>query len=85
MLANDSKPYLPYLNKLGDQCNITYQSINNKSINADYSALMEKLRPILKPLNLKLMIESKLLSIRIFLVKVTLEIGEEKYLLSILF
>ena len=31
------------------------------------------------------MIESELLSIRIFLVKVTLKIGQEKYLLSIIF
>ena len=40
---------------------------------------------ILKPLSLKLMIELELLSIRIFLVKVTLKIRREKYLLSILF
>ena len=31
------------------------------------------------------MIEPEILSIRIFLVKVTLKIGQEKYLLSILF
>ena len=42
MLVYDSKPYLPYLNKLGDQYNITYQSINSKPINADYSVLTEK-------------------------------------------
>ena len=34
---------------------------------------------------LKLMIELGLLSTKIFLVKVTLKIGQEKYLLSILF
>ena len=34
---------------------------------------------------LKLMIESELLSIIIFLVKVILKIGQERYLLSILF
>ena len=43
------------------------------------------MRQILKTLNLKLMIESELLSIRIFLVEVTLKIGHDKYLLSILF
>ena len=35
--------------------------------------------------NLKLMIESKLLSIRIILVSVTMKIGQDKHLLSILF
>ena len=44
MRANDSKSYLPYLNKLVDQYNNTYHhSINKKSINADYSALTEKI------------------------------------------
>ena len=42
MTVNDSKFYLPYLNKLVDQCNNTYHySINKKSINADYSSLTE--------------------------------------------
>ena len=44
MTANDSKSYLPYLNKLVDQYNNTYhQSINKKPINADYSAFTEKI------------------------------------------
>ena len=35
---DDSKSYLPYLNKLVDQCNDTYHhSINKKPINPDYS------------------------------------------------
>ena len=43
------------------------------------------MRPILiKALNLKSMIGSELPSIRIFLVKVTLKTGQEKYLLSVL-
>ena len=43
MTTNDSKSYLPYLNKLIDQYNNPYHhSINKKSINADYSALTEK-------------------------------------------
>ena len=38
--ANDSKSYLPYLNKLVDQYNNTYHhSINKKLIDADYSPL----------------------------------------------
>ena len=44
MTANDSKSYPGYLNKLVDQYNSTYDhSINNKPINADYSALTEKI------------------------------------------
>ena len=45
MVANDSKYYLPYLNKLVDQYNNTYHhSINIKPINAEYSDLTEKIR-----------------------------------------
>ena len=44
-------------------------------LNINYSALTEKLREILKLLSLKRMIESELLSIRIFLVNVTLKIA----------
>ena len=44
MTANDSKSYLPYLNKLTDQYNNTYHhSINKKPINADYSASTENI------------------------------------------
>ena len=86
MRANDNKSYLLYLNKLVDQYNNTYHhSINKKPINADYSAFTEKLTPILKLLSVKLMLDLGLLSIRIFLAKVILKIGQEKYLLSILF
>ena len=86
LTANFSKSYLSYLNKLIDQYNNTFHHyINKKAINADYFALNKKIERILKPLNLKLKIESKFLSIRIILVKVTLEIGQEKYLLLILF
>ena len=77
MIAN-----LFYLNKLVDKySNIYHYSISN----ADSSALTEKMRPILKLLSLNLMIDSELQSIRIFLIKVTLKIGQEKYLLLILF
>ena len=46
---------------------------------------LKRLRRILYYLNLKWMIVPELLSIRIFLVKFKLNIGQEKYLLSILF
>ena len=79
MTANDNKSHLPYLNKLVDRYDNTYHhSINKKPINSDYSVLTKKLRSILKLLNLKLTIESELLSVRIFLVKITLKIGQEK-------
>ena len=74
--------------KLLNHYNNTYHhAINKKPTNADYFALpgKKKMRQILKLLSLKLMIESELLSMRLFLVKVILKIGQEKYLLSILF
>ena len=49
MTANDSNSYVTYLTKLVDQRNNTYHhSINKKSINADYSALTEKIKRNLK-------------------------------------
>ena len=45
---------------------------------------LKKLRKIIKLPGLKLLIESELLNIRIYLVKVTLKIGQGKYLLLIL-
>ena len=78
MTANDSKSHLSYLNKLVDQYNKTYHhSFGKKPVNADYSALAENIET--NPKAPKLMVESELLSIRIFLVKVTLEIAQEKY------
>ena len=56
------KSYLPYLNKLGDQYNSTYHSIGKKPINANYSALTEKIETNPKAPKFKLMIESELLS-----------------------
>ena len=74
------------MNKLVDHYNNTYHhSIDKKPINADYSASNENFKPIINLLNLKLFIESELLSIKIFLVMVTLKIGQQKYLLSTLF
>ena len=43
MTPNDSKSYLPYLDKLEDQYKNTYHSIDKKPINADFSALTEKI------------------------------------------
>ena len=59
---NDSKSYLSYLNKLVDQYKNTYY-LDKKPINADYSALTEKLKRTIKPVNLTLMIESELVNI----------------------
>ena len=49
------------------------------------SVCLKELRPNLKLVKLKLMVESRLLSLRISLVKFTLKIGQEKYLFLILF
>ena len=44
MTTNNSKPYLPYLNKLVDKYNNTYHHpVNKKSINADYSGFTERI------------------------------------------
>ena len=59
--VNNNKSYLSYLNKLVDQYNNNYHhSVGKKQVNAGYSALTEKLKRIMKLLNLKLMIESEL-------------------------
>ena len=45
MTVNDSKPYLPYLNKLVDQYNNTYHHfIHEKPMNANDSALTENIK-----------------------------------------
>ena len=77
MTANDRKSYLSYLNKL---FNTYHHSIKKKSINVDYSALTEKTETNLKILSLKFIRELKLITIKIFLVKVTLKIAQENYL-----
>ena len=44
MTANDNRFYLPYLNKFVNQYKNTFHhSINKKKIDADYSALTEKI------------------------------------------
>ena len=80
MAVNDRKSYLSYLNKLVDQYNNTYHYfIGEKLINANYSTLTEKVET--NPKAPKLMTELKLVSRRIFLVKVTLKIGHELMIL----
>ena len=76
MTANDSKSYLPYLNKLVDQYNTCHHSINKKPINADHSALTDKIET--KPIAPKFKVNESL-------AKVTLKIGQGQYFLSILF
>ena len=58
MTGNDSNSY-PVVNKLVDKYKIAYYcSICKKPVDADYSTLIQKLKRILKLLNLKLRIES---------------------------
>ena len=74
------------MNKLVDQyINTSHHCIGKKRINADYSALNEKIETNHNAPKFKANAESELLSIGIFLVKVTLKIGQQKYLLPILF
>ena len=69
------------MNKLVDQYNNSYHhSIGKKPNDADYSALAEDIERNPKSPKFKLVIESELLSTKIFLVKVTLKIGQKKYL-----
>ena len=78
MITNNRKSYLNYLNKLWDQYNNSYHfPINKKPINADYSALTEKIETSSKASKFQINIESELLSVRIFLVKVKLKIGQK--------
>ena len=80
MASNNSKPYLSYLNKLVDQYNNTlHDSIKKNILMLIILLWLKKLRPILKVLSVKL-----ILSIRVILVKVKLNFGQKKYLLSIL-
>ena len=66
------------MNKLVDECNNPcHCSIGEKPIDADYSALPEELRQIIKLLSLNSVAESKLLNKKIFLAKVTLKIGRK--------
>ena len=86
MTANNSKSYLPYLNKLVDQYNNTYRhSINKKPIYAHYSASTENIESNPKVLKFKVNDRVRITKYKNILVKIVLKIGQEKYLLSILF
>ena len=56
-----------------------HRSIGKKPSDADYSSLLTKLRQIVKLLNLKLVIESDLLSTKIFLVNIAKKICHKKF------
>ena len=67
MIANNKKVCLSYFNKLVDEYSNTYHhSFGKKHIDADYSALNEKLNQVIKLLNIKLVIKSELLRTKIF-------------------
>ena len=86
MTANDSKSYLPYLNKLVDQCNNTYhQPINKKPINAYYSVSTENIKSNPKTPKFKVNGRVRITKYKNILVILILKIGQEKYLLLILF
>ena len=75
--ANHSKSYLSYLNELVDQhINTCHHLLTKKLVMLIFLLWLKKSRSILNFLNSKLMIESELLSIRIFLGKITLKIGQ---------
>ena len=86
MTAHNSCPYLDYFGKLvPEYSNADHRFIGKKSFDADYSSLTEKsLRRILTLLNLKLVIEQRLRSIKMFLVKVTPNISQDEYFWLIL-
>ena len=89
MKANDSELYLPYLNKLVEQYNNIFKhSINEIPINANHSAFTEKIETNPKAPKFKVNVSdfmSELLSIRVFVVKFILKLGQEKHLSLILF
>ena len=85
MTANDSKCYLTHLNKLVGEYNNTYHHpINKKPINADYSTQTEKVVKLKAP-KFKVNDRVRITKSKNFLVKGTLNVGQEKYLLSVLF
>ena len=87
MTTDNKKSYLDYLNKLVDKYNNTYHHSTDKKcpVDADYSDLTEKMKEILNHLNLKLVIESELQSIKTFLATIILKIGQTIYLQLILY
>ena len=85
MTADDSKPYISYLDKLVDQYNNTYHhSISKKAINVDYLTFAEKIETNPTASKFKVNDRVRIIKYKNILVKDTLIIGQEKYLLSIL-
>lgn len=88
MTAIDSKSSLDYLNELVNEYNDTYHcSISKKPIDDLMMIILPSLKTsnqVKKLLNLEFLIESGLLSKRIFSARFTVKIGQDKYLLSIL-
>ena len=84
MTANYSNSHIGYLNKLVGEHNNSYQSSTGKKhIHAKYSALTEETEANFKAPKFKAsdsVIITKLLSIRIFLAKITIKNGQKKYL-----
>ena len=78
-IADNSKSFLDYLNKLVHECNNTNHRYIGKKKPEVILLQLKKLKQILNHLNLKLVIESESLS-TIFLAKNTLIIGLEKHL-----
>ena len=77
---------LIFLNELLDQYNNTYHhSINKKPIKADSSALTQKIETDSKAPKFRIIDKFIITNVRIFLVKVTLKIGQKKYLSLILY
>ena len=67
MTACDSNSYLDYLNKLVEEhINTYHDSISKQPFYAKYLFCLKKLSQIIKPLNLKLVIEYRLLSTNFF-------------------
>ena len=86
MTSNNSKSYLPYLNKLVDQYNNTYHnSINKKPVNVEYSALTEKIETNHKAPKFKVNDKVRITKHKNILLNVPLKISQKKYLLLIPF
>ena len=86
MTANDSKSYLPYLNKLVDQYNNTsHYSITKKPINADQSAFTEKIETNHKAPKFKVNDRVRITKYQNSFSKVYSENWSRQILLSILF
>ena len=86
MTVNDSKYYLAYSNKLVDKCSNTYDnSINKKPINSDYSTPTEKIETNLKASTFQVNDKVRITKYKNILLKVSLKIGQDKYLFFILF